>query len=97
MLKGYLYHLPAIHQRKSRQTAMKFSLKLFLILFSLLPYPVVFAQSGHTSYTLQGRVIDQVSKEPLPFMQVALYGDEADNPVANSVTDESGNFSLQTE
>jgi outer membrane receptor protein involved in Fe transport len=98
-IKIYQNQMPATPHTlvKLRQTAMKFFLPLFLMLFSLLPYSVVFAQSGNTAYTLQGRVIDQASKEPLPFMQIALYGNEADNPVASSVTDEAGNFSLKTE
>ncbi|SEJ75270.1 Outer membrane cobalamin receptor protein [Cyclobacterium xiamenense] len=64
-----------------------------LFLFCLFAGSNAFGQSDDIS--LRGTLVDNASRDPLSFVQVALYKPGADQPVTFSDTDEAGKFSLR--
>jgi outer membrane cobalamin receptor len=64
---------------------------LFFTVFILLPF---ISNAKGQSFTIKGNVIDADSKQPVVFMQVALFKPGADTPVTFSDTKDNGEFSL---
>jgi|GEM_PF-2543067 len=44
--------------------------------------------------TISGTIIDQKTKEPLPFVNILLYKGEKSNPIRWAQTDEQGHFKI---
>ncbi len=55
----------------------------------------VLGQSASSGYTINGKALDERSKEPVPFMQVALYAGDAAEPETFTSTELDGSFTLQ--
>ncbi|MFO7822862.1 MAG: TonB-dependent receptor [Cyclobacterium sp.] len=69
--------------------------KLFSILFFLAN--LCFAYTGYSqsdTFTLKGKLTANDSKDPLSFVQVALYKPGESRPVVFSDSDDDGNFSI---
>jgi hypothetical protein len=62
-----------------------------LAFFILVP---LISNAQDNSFTIKGNVIDADSKQPVLFMQVALFKPGADTPVTFSDTKDNGEFSL---
>jgi len=66
---------------------------LFSIFF-LLNLPPGVAQSGDKKFTVTGKVLDERSKESVPFLQVALFEEGESSPVTFTTTELDGSFTL---
>jgi len=76
---------------------MKFYI-LFVIpvgLTFLLPINHTFGQSFPNQFSIDGNVVNEQTAENLPFVQVALFKSNADQPVSFTETDDGGKFSLR--
>lgn len=69
---------------------MKFKILLFLVVsnFSLL-----FAQGSGNPGSVSGKVIDNTSRQPLPYVNVSIL--ENDKVVTGGITQENGNFNIK--
>jgi outer membrane receptor protein involved in Fe transport len=66
----------------------------YLYLASLILFPLI-SNGQDNSFSVKGKVIDADSKEPVIFMQVALFKEGADTPLTYSDTKENGEFELK--
>jgi len=74
----------------------KFSIFRFLILSGLflLIHPFGFAQQNQKPGKISGKLLDKVSKEPIPFGSIAIYSLQ-DSLIDGAVSGEKGEFELQ--
>jgi outer membrane cobalamin receptor len=71
---------------------MKLVQFLIFIILSLTVIPDIFGQT----FSVKGTLLDSESKEPLGFVQVALFSlDDQTKPISFSDTDDNGKFSLE--
>ena len=63
---------------------------LYILLLLTIPFTTIFAQSE--GGVVEGKVIDNKSKEPLGFVTIALIPDGATAPVAGCNSDDEGAF-----
>ncbi len=70
---------------------------LLLIFFFYLSVNLTnsIAQNSNNSFTVSGQALDQDSKAPIQFAQVALFKKDAKEPESFTNTDEEGKFKLQ--
>lgn len=69
-------------------------LLLFILIF-LCPGLSLLAQNQAASVLLKGKVIDEDSKEPLPYATVSLFAQQDSALVSGGITDEFGAFSME--
>ncbi len=67
-----------------------------LILLLTNTNSVIAQINAEATLTIRGKIIDELSKEPVSFVQVALYIGDESNPIAFSDTNEGGVFELAT-
>jgi hypothetical protein len=74
----------------------KFSIFRFIILSGLflLIQPFGFAQQNQKPGKISGKLLDKVSKEPIPFGSIAIYSLQ-DSLIDGAVSGEKGEFELQ--
>ncbi len=70
---------------------LKFSIYIIcLLLFSV----TAFSQFANVQFEISGKVLDENTKQPVSFLQVAAFKGEETIPLASAETDLNGNFSL---
>nr|MBI1230395.1 TonB-dependent receptor [Cytophagales bacterium] len=67
-----------------------------LLLFLIVPIVSGFAQRNSRQFEVSGTVTNKLTGEKLPFVQVALFEPNKDQPVVFSDTDEAGRFALSS-
>jgi hypothetical protein len=69
---------------------MKFKILLILVIcnFSLL-----FAQGSGNPGSVSGKVIDNTSKQPLPYVNISIF--ENDKIITGGITQENGSFNIK--
>lgn len=74
---------------------MKFPSFVHLCLLFLLPSALVFGQQSSAPLSIDGVVVNENTNENLPFVQVALYKPDADQPISFTDTNDGGKFILK--